>query len=165
MPESTVFPRSILSIYHFKEWTEKHSLYINLTTSKKAKGSQNWKVQIQNPQEWNPSLVGSLWWGLLWAGWRLLQRLCCLRKDWKQQILNLLRDDEAWKEYLQLLRMCGRFIKMMYHIGITKLCTNYFGPHKKQFCQRKEKKNHWPTMPKTLWRLTQKSFKSFKASG
>ena len=34
----------------------------------------------------------------------------------------------------QLIPMCGRRIKM-YHAGIQKLCTNCFGPHKKQFCQ------------------------------
>ena len=38
----------------------------------------------------------------------------------------------------QLLPMCGRRIKI-YHAGIQKLCTNCFGPHKKQFCQSKEK--------------------------
>jgi hypothetical protein len=38
----------------------------------------------------------------------------------------------------QLLPMCGRRIKM-YHAGIQKLCTNCFGPHKKQFCTSQEK--------------------------
>ena len=33
----------------------------------------------------------------------------------------------------QLLPMCGRRIKM-YHAGITKLCTQCLGPHKKQTC-------------------------------
>ena len=38
----------------------------------------------------------------------------------------------------QLLPMCGRRIKM-YHSGIVKLCTQCFGPHKKQVCPNKEK--------------------------
>ena len=38
----------------------------------------------------------------------------------------------------QLLPMCGRRIKM-YHSGIVKLCTQCFGPHKKQVCPSKEK--------------------------
>ena len=42
------------------------------------------------------------------------------------------------KNIPQLLPMCGRRIKM-YHAGIEKLCTNCFGPHKKQFCTSQEK--------------------------
>ena len=42
------------------------------------------------------------------------------------------------KNIPQLLPMCGRRIKM-YHAGIQKLCTNCFGPHKKQFCTSQEK--------------------------
>ena len=42
------------------------------------------------------------------------------------------------KNIPQLLPMCGRRIKM-YHSGIQKLCTNCFGPHKKQFCTSQEK--------------------------
>ena len=42
------------------------------------------------------------------------------------------------KNIPQLLPMCGRRIKM-YHAGITKLCTQCFGPHKKQHCTNKEK--------------------------
>ena len=38
----------------------------------------------------------------------------------------------------QLLPMCGRRIKM-YHAGIQKLCTNCFGPHRKQHCESSEK--------------------------
>jgi hypothetical protein len=38
----------------------------------------------------------------------------------------------------QLLPMSGRRIKM-YHSGIVKLCTQCFGPHKKQVCPSKEK--------------------------
>ena len=38
----------------------------------------------------------------------------------------------------QLLPMCGRRVKM-YHAGIQKLCTNCFGPHKKQHCESNEK--------------------------
>jgi hypothetical protein len=38
----------------------------------------------------------------------------------------------------QLLPMCGRRIKI-YHAGITKLCTQCFGEHKKQYCQSQVK--------------------------
>ena len=38
----------------------------------------------------------------------------------------------------QLLPMCGRRIKI-YHAGIVKLCTQCFGPHRKQSCPTKEK--------------------------
>ena len=42
------------------------------------------------------------------------------------------------KNIPQLLPMCGRRVKM-YHAGIQKLCTNCFGPHRKQYCQSQEK--------------------------
>ena len=42
------------------------------------------------------------------------------------------------KQIPQLLPMCGKRVKM-YHAGIQKLCTNCFGPHKKQHCEAAEK--------------------------
>ena len=38
----------------------------------------------------------------------------------------------------QLIPMCGRRIKI-YHAGITKLCTQCFGEHRKQYCPNNEK--------------------------